>query len=388
MKFQFTKKNICLVSFPLPSTIVTNTFLVNLIEILEPLSNKLLVISSNTPISSDGRIQKKDLKITMHFRKKIKPIWLSTLIQIFKILMIEIKMNWYIIKSCRAYDTIIFYVGGAYFILPIILAKILRKKVITSAIGLPSSSYGKYGEKNIFKKLLIYILRITENLNFFLSDKIIIEAKSAVNFLNLSKFNEKIIAGGARYIDTEIFRIKKTLHKRELKLGYIGRLDYSKGVMDLFEGFCLLQNKNLKIEICGDGPLMDKLSEEVSKRKIEENVQISGWISHDKVVDKLNEFSLLVLPSYSEGLPTIILEAMACGTPVLVTPVGGIPDIIKDSETGFIVEKINKEEIAKNIKRALNYPDLEKITRNAMNLVINDYNYDAAVKRYEKILSF
>jgi glycosyltransferase involved in cell wall biosynthesis len=387
MKFQFEKERICVVSFPLPSIEVTNIFLTSLIEILRPLSYKLVIISSNIPVISDEVIQIKDLKTTMHFRKKIKPLWFSTLMQIFKIIIIEIKICWYVIKFSNYYDSIIFYVGGAYFLLPIILAKLMRKKVITSAIGLPSSSYGKYGAKNKLQKFLIMILKRIENINFFLSGKIIIESKSAVNFLNLGRYNQKIVSGGARYINTELFTVKNKLQDRGCKIGYLGRLDYSKGVMDLFEAFCLIQEENLKMEICGEGPLMDKLSEEVVKRNIKNNVQISGWIPHDKVVDKLNEFALLILPSYSEGLPTIILEAMACGTPVLVTPVGGIPDLIQDSETGFIIEKINKEEIAKDIERVLNYSDLETIVRNARNLIINDYNYESTLKRFKYILS-
>ena len=77
---------------------------------------------------------------------------------------------------------------------------------------------------------------------------------------------------------------------------------------------------------------------------------------------------------------------MACGTPVLATPVGGVPDVIKDDETGFIIEDNSPECIAENVERALNSPDLDKIVKNARELVEKEFTYEAAVERYREIL--
>jgi len=67
-------------------------------------------------------------------------------------------------------------------------------------------------------------------------------------------------------------------------------------------------------------------------------VDIPGWISQVDLAKYLNTLRLLVLPSSTEGLPNILLEAIACGTPVVSTPVGAIPDIIQDDENGFIMD--------------------------------------------------
>ena len=77
---------------------------------------------------------------------------------------------------------------------------------------------------------------------------------------------------------------------------------------------------------------------------------------------------------------------MACGTPVLATPVGGVPGVIKDGETGFIMENNSPECIAKNVMRALEHPNLDKIIKNARELVEKEFTYEAAVERYRKIL--
>ncbi|MBT9132838.1 MAG: N-acetyl-alpha-D-glucosaminyl L-malate synthase [Syntrophomonadaceae bacterium] len=77
---------------------------------------------------------------------------------------------------------------------------------------------------------------------------------------------------------------------------------------------------------------------------------------------------------------------MVFGTPVLATPVGAIPDVIKDSETGFIMENNSPECIARNIIRALNHPNLKEITKNARALVEREFTYEKAVERYRNIL--
>ena len=77
---------------------------------------------------------------------------------------------------------------------------------------------------------------------------------------------------------------------------------------------------------------------------------------------------------------------MACGTPVLATPVGAIPDVIKDGVTGFIMKDNSPECIAENVIRALEHPNLDEIVKNARELIEKDFTYEAAGERYRKIL--
>ncbi len=100
----------------------------------------------------------------------------------------------------------------------------------------------------------------------------------------------------------------------------------------------------------------------------------------------LHNLKLLVLPSSSEGVPTILLEAMACSTPVLATPVGGVPDILKDGENGFILLDSSPENIASGITRALGHPFLSKIAENGRELLEKEFSHEAVVERFKKIL--
>ena len=95
---------------------------------------------------------------------------------------------------------------------------------------------------------------------------------------------------------------------------------------------------------------------------------------HQELPDYLTRLKLLVLPSYTEGLPNNVLEAMACGTPVLATSVGAIPDVVpRDKETGFLVRDNSPPCLAKNIVEALTDPELKRIALNARNFVENEF---------------
>ena len=81
-----------------------------------------------------------------------------------------------------------------------------------------------------------------------------------------------------------------------------------------------------------------------------------------------------------------MLEAMGCGTPVLATPVGAIPDVIIDGKTGFIMENNSPECIAENVIRALNSPDLERIAENGRRFVEENFSFEKTVENWKRIL--
>jgi glycosyltransferase involved in cell wall biosynthesis len=269
-------------------------------------------------------------------------------------------------------------------LIPILGLKLLGKKVVLMPGGIASKAY--YIRKDpLFK--FVYLLTIT---NFFLADKIVIYSHTLAQELNINQSNlNKIIIAHRHFVDFTKFMIKKRINERANVIGYIGRFAEEKGILNLVKSIPLVLNrrKDIYFVLCGEGELFDEIKKIVQRESLGKNVKLTGLISHIDVPNFLNNFKLLVLPSYTEGLPNIVLEAMACGTPVLVTPVGAIPDIIKDGKTGFLLKSNDPKNIAEKIVELLDkYELLEEVSMNAYNYVKENFNYEKTLESWRRIL--
>jgi glycosyltransferase involved in cell wall biosynthesis len=294
----------------------------------------------------------------------------------------QLRISYTLAKITRNIDLWIFYIGGDSLLLPMLTVKLLRKKVVLAFAG-SSVQTLKSVNDSFFKPV-----KILSKINCILSKRIIVYSENLIKGLNLEKYRNKIYIAHKHFIDFERFKIKKKFNDRADLVGYIGRLSEEKGVLNFVKAIpqIIKERDDLVFLIGGDGPLRDKIERYLEDENLNDKVKLTGWVPHDNLPDYMNELKLVVLSSYTEGLPNVMLEAMACGTPVLATPVGAIPDVIKDGKNGFIMENNSAECIAENVIRVLNYSELDKIVKNASELVERDFTYAAAVERYRKIL--
>jgi len=191
------------------------------------------------------------------------------------------------------------------------------------------------------------------------------------------------------YIDVNKYNVFKKFEERENLVGFIASMDKRKGILQFaisIKQLCELR-EDLRFVIVGSGPLQKEVRKLLNNLVVQNRVHINQKITEKCFPYLLNELKLYVLPSIAEGLPNTILEAMACGTAVLATPVGAIPDIIRDGQNGFSMENNSPESIARGILRALNYPKLPEVTREARALIEREYSYEATAYRCKKILT-
>ena len=132
----------------------------------------------------------------------------------------------------------------------------------------------------------------------------------------------------------------------------LGRLGHRKGTYDLLEAVGRLTSSGhrVRLRLAGDGEL-----EATASRAAELGVQIDllGWIGPEARADELRRATVFALPSYAEGLPMGLLEAMAAGVPAVVTPVGGIPDAVTDGVEGFLVAPGDVDALTDRLARLL-----------------------------------
>ncbi len=374
------KPRVAVVSFPWASY-APYKFLSDVLKILEPICEKIVLIDGNTErvnIASK-KVKVRDIGVSMHYLKDIKPKFYSAILWIVKCILSQVKISLELIRVRKDIDVVIFYTAYPYYLLPLITSKILRKKTVEVITRSKSKSF------------LSKIISLQDPLLFSLLDGISPESKSLIKELGLEKYKDKLLPEGARFVDVTRYTIKKKLSERENIVGFIGRLRKEKGVMEFVRAipFIVKEKKDVKFLIGGSGDLLDWCVKECSRIQKENKVkiQVKGFIEEDQLPSYLNELKLFVFSSkHAEGLPTAILEAMACGTPVLATPVGAIPDIIKDGETGFIMKDNSPECIAENVIRALNHPDIESIAENGRKLVEQKFTYEGAIERWSKII--
>jgi glycosyltransferase involved in cell wall biosynthesis len=302
-------------------------------------------------------------------------------IRLLNYILTQIKVLLYTIFTSRKSNYFVFFLGGEGLFIPILALKLLRKNVILLTGGTSVKIY------KIREDPLSNFLSLLVAANFFLADKIITYSRALMQELNL-KWNKTVFAH-EHFIDFTIFSVREKYKERANIVGYIGRFSKEKGILNFMTSIFLVlkHKKDVHFMVCGDGELRSDVEKITREGCLEEYVKLTGWIPHKNVPEILNKFKLLVLPSCSEGLPNVILEAMACGTPVLATPVGAIPDIIKDGETGFLLKSNDPKHIADKIIELLNKPELlEKVSKNAYNYVRENFSYEKTLESWRKII--
>ncbi len=163
----------------------------------------------------------------------------------------------------------------------------------------------------------------------------------------------------------------------------VANLVPQKGQSYLLESFSMVlkSRKDLVLVFVGGGELASDLRSRATKLGVGQSVAFAGPRPHQEIPTWINACDLFVLPSVSEGSPTVIPEAMACGKPVVATEVGGVQDLIKAGETGLMVHAKDAEALAESIRGAIERPwNSQAIRAHALS-----YSWDALAEKIVRV---
>lgn len=218
------------------------------------------------------------------------------------------------------------------------------------------------------------IFRIYDLVDFFISPSMFLKNK-----MEKMGFTGKIIHL-PNFVNLEDYRPQYDW--QENSIVYFGRLSKEKGLLTLIEA---MEGLNTKLKIIGEGPIKESLEFRVRSLELK-NIEFLGYKSGDELKDEIRKSMFVILPSeWYENNPRAIIEGFALGKSAIGARIGGIPELVKDNETGLTFESWNSEDLkAKITQLTKNTAKIAQMGRNARRKVEEEFNTEIY---YEKLLN-
>ena len=160
-------------------------------------------------------------------------------------------------------------------------------------------------------------------------------------------------------------------------------------MFDLIEAFGKLEGHDVDLLIAGDGPLKSELDKEIAERGLEQSIHLLGY--REDVPELLAASDVLVLPSYREGTPRVISEALASKTPVVSTRIAGIPEQVSHGECGLLIDPGDVDALVNALSRLLDSEELRQKMSQACQSQVERFSIEREQREiaqlYERLLS-
>ena len=201
--------------------------------------------------------------------------------------------------------------------------------------------------------------------------------------LELGDFADKAVPLLPNFVDFRSVqeKVPRTESCEELRVIFTGALVESKGIYTVVEAAELVQGAHF--QLVGDGPPESRkaLLRHIRNRGLQDRVQVMGPVTNSEVLSMLRDGDVFVFPTWTEGFPNSVSEAMSVGLPVVASPVGAIPEMIDVGEGGYLAAPDDIEGYAEALSRLRDEPSLRaRMGRHNRQKALREYDYDAVVK--------
>jgi glycosyltransferase involved in cell wall biosynthesis len=226
--------------------------------------------------------------------------------------------------------------------------------------------------------MLLRPFRIFKRMTLPLADKLLVINKSeAQRLVTACKVPKEKIAYIHDGVDTNFFKPLSTINKEDNLILFVGNLVKEKGIDLLLSAFkeCKRKVKDLKLLIVGEGYMKDYLKRMLKTLDLVNDVKLTGRLSHDDLRVIYNKATITVLPSKREALPIVLLESMACGTPVIATINEGSMEIVSHGYDGLLVKQDDITALSEAICRLISDSSLrEEMGKRGREKVVSNFS--------------
>ena len=258
--------------------------------------------------------------------------------------------------------------GGKY--INCIKKKCIKNSMLKSVLGAIEGSY--YRNTKVYTNKIDFVLPPSE----FYMNKLIQDGipKDKISYIH-------------NFIDVDAFDVKTEDDGYAL---YFGRLSREKGIINLINAFAKLDKGTLYI--AGDGPEKAEVEEVIKENKLEKRVKLLGFLNKDEMKETVRKCKFVVVPSiWYENCPYSVIETLCTGKPVIGANIGGIPELVKDNENGFIYKYDDVDALAEKMKTLFEDDKLvKKFSKQAKEIAKEQYSkenyYKKIMKIYDKVL--
>lgn len=179
-------------------------------------------------------------------------------------------------------------------------------------------------------------------------------------------------------LDLQFLNIAPTPATSRNRLLCVGRLCEQKGQLLLVDAVGRLASEGVDVEVvlAGDGEMRGDVERRIAELNLAGRISITGWVDGDRIIREIGQARALVLPSFAEGIPVVLMEAMALQRPVISTYVAGIPELVKDGESGWLIPAGDLDALAQAIRACLETPSdtLTVMGENARQAALKNHN--------------
>lgn len=357
-----TKRNVYIITNAMtPLNKSGEVTLSKFVRVIKNNYEKVIIVGGNISIEKDLA----DITIETYGFNKAG----NKLSKIKDMFSLQRKMSSYIKNNVEEKDHVFFWLGDK-MLMPFFASKKKTKHVAYFVYGNPALD----NNQSLFSKVSTRLIEYMANH----SNRLFVETKSVrESWGKQLKKDADIIH---LYVDNISFNPTKN---RENRIGMLSRLASSKHVLEIIEAFHEIHKTypDYKLDLIGSGVQEEECKQLIKKLNAQDYITVYGWQDANNINNISNKWKWNILVTDYEGLPNSLIEMMGKGIPTIATMVGGIKDILKDTENGIALKGTGIKDIMEGIERAFNINDYEECCKNAYKIINDEYSLEAAKQR-------